>query len=246
MLQRGNTNGSSPRISRRTRDNSTLTLTHTLNHDLKLAHYKTKMAPKFLILKTCAISLTTSFPRRCSLTKTQRMFQFCNRCVKGCASSFAITEEMFKKRLSKVKKNGAPGPDNVTKLVLSELEDVVALPLTIIFNKSLSSGEVPEEWKIANVTPVFKKGSRTLSENYRPISLTSVVCKFLEVKLLSLTSLNTACFTTWLCKPSIVSNQPPGILRGNYHIASPGPQHRCVLFRLFEGVRSCPTSVTSC
>ena len=90
------------------------------------------MTPKFLILQACAIDLTTSSPRcSCALTKTQRMFQFHNRCVRG---TIAITEEMFKKRLSKVKKNGAPGPNNVTKLVLSELEDVVALPLTIIFN----------------------------------------------------------------------------------------------------------------
>ena len=94
--------------------------------------------------------------------------------------SLLITEDMFKERLSKVKKNGAPGPDNVTKQVLSELQDAVALPLCIIFNKSLSTGEVPEDWKIANVTPVFKKGSRSLAKNYRPISLTSVVCKILE------------------------------------------------------------------
>ena len=94
--------------------------------------------------------------------------------------SFVVTEEMFKKRLSKVKKNGAPGPDKVTQQVLAELQDVVALPLCIIFNKSLNTGEVPEDWKLANVTPVFKKGSRSLAENYRPISLTSVVCKILE------------------------------------------------------------------
>ena len=95
-------------------------------------------------------------------------------------SSFVVTEEMFKKRLSKVKKNGAPGPNKITQQVLSELQDVVALPLCIIFNKSLSTGEVPEDWKIANVTPVFKKGNRSLAANYRPISLTSIVCKILE------------------------------------------------------------------
>ena len=44
----------------------------------------------------------------------------------------------------------------------------------------MSSGEVPTDWKLAHVTPVFKKGSRTLAENYRPFSLTSIVCKILE------------------------------------------------------------------
>ena len=102
--------------------------------------------------------------------------QMCNAEVE----TLSITEDMFKERLSKVKKNGAPGPDNVTQLVLAELEEVIAVPLCIIFNKSLSTGEVPEDWRIANVTPVFKKGSRSAAENYRPISLTSVVCKILE------------------------------------------------------------------
>ena len=94
--------------------------------------------------------------------------------------SLVVNEEMFKKRLSKTKQNGAPGPDKITSKILSELADVVALPLCIIFNKSIRTGEVPDDWKIANVTPVFKKGSRSLAENYRPISLTSVICKILE------------------------------------------------------------------
>ena len=94
--------------------------------------------------------------------------------------SLRVNEDTFKLQLSKVKQNGAPGPDKITSKVLTELKDVVALPLCIIFNESLRSGEVPDDWKIAHVTPVFKKGSRSLAENYRPISLTSVVCKILE------------------------------------------------------------------
>ena len=43
--------------------------------------------------------------------------------------TLTVTEEAFKKRLSITKKNGAPGPDKITQRVLSELEDVVALPL---------------------------------------------------------------------------------------------------------------------
>ena len=94
--------------------------------------------------------------------------------------SLTVNEEMFKARLSKIKQNGAPGPDKITPRILTELKDVVALPLCMIFNKSIHTGEVPSDWKIAHVTPVFKKGSRTLAENYRPISLTSIVCKILE------------------------------------------------------------------
>ena len=49
-----------------------------------------------------------------------------------------------------------------------------------MFNLSLEEGIVPLEWKDANITPLFKKGSRNKSENYRPVSLTSVICNLLE------------------------------------------------------------------
>jgi hypothetical protein len=44
----------------------------------------------------------------------------------------------------------------------------------------LRCGEVPEDWKLANVTPIFKKGKRSDPGNYRPVSLTSVCCQILE------------------------------------------------------------------
>ena len=56
----------------------------------------------------------------------------------------------------------------------------MAEPLRIIFTQSLMTGEVPEDWKAANVTPIYKKDSKQDLLNYRPISLTSVPCKLLE------------------------------------------------------------------
>ena len=52
--------------------------------------------------------------------------------------------------------------------------------LQIIFSKSLSTGTVPELWKMANVAPIYKKGSKSDPANYRPISLTCILCKTLE------------------------------------------------------------------
>ena len=50
----------------------------------------------------------------------------------------------------------------------------------MVFKLSLGEGIIPSEWKDANIMPLFKKGSRNKPENYRPVSLTSVVCKLLE------------------------------------------------------------------
>jgi hypothetical protein len=52
--------------------------------------------------------------------------------------------------------------------------------LLILFNESLSTAIIPDEWKLANVSPIFKKGCKQSLENYRPISLTSIVGKLLE------------------------------------------------------------------
>ena len=58
--------------------------------------------------------------------------------------------------------------------------DEIAPFLQFIFNQSLTTGQVPSDWKCANMTPVLKKGSKKESCNYRPVSLTSVPCKILE------------------------------------------------------------------
>jgi len=62
--------------------------------------------------------------------------------------------------------------------------DEICLPLTIIFQKSLKSGKVPYEWKIANVTPIHKKDSRSHLSNYRSMILTSQVRKLVETIVL--------------------------------------------------------------
>ena len=54
------------------------------------------------------------------------------------------------------------------------------VPILTIYCRSLASGEVPADWRTANVAPAFKKGQKYLAENYRPISLTSVCCKMME------------------------------------------------------------------
>ena len=61
-----------------------------------------------------------------------------------------------------------------------ETVEQISKPLAHVFNMSLQEEIVPLEWKEANIIPLFKKGSRNKSVNYKPVSLTSVICKLLE------------------------------------------------------------------
>ncbi|KFQ20299.1 RNA-directed DNA polymerase from mobile element jockey, partial [Mesitornis unicolor] len=80
------------------------------------------------------------------------------------------------------------GPDGMHPQVLRKLAEVIARPLSIIFGKLWATGEVPEDWRKANVTPVFKKGKKEDLENYRPVSLTSIPGKVMEHLILGAVS----------------------------------------------------------
>ena len=74
----------------------------------------------------------------------------------------------------------SPGPDSLPSRILKECTSVSSSPLCFFFNKSFSTGKLSHLWKLANITPLFKKGSKTDRNNYRQISLTSIVCKIAE------------------------------------------------------------------
>ena len=76
--------------------------------------------------------------------------------------------------------NKSPGPDGQHPLVLKELATELFIPLAIVFRKSLSEGCVPQSWKDTHVTPLFKKGKKSVRGNYRPVSLTSIIYKVIE------------------------------------------------------------------
>ena len=74
----------------------------------------------------------------------------------------------------------ALGPDGIPGRILKETAQQIAPSLTLLFDKSLRSAVVPDEWKLANVVPVFKRGIKEPIQNYRPISLLCIVSKVLE------------------------------------------------------------------
>ena len=95
-------------------------------------------------------------------------------------SDIQVTRKKVSDKIRKLRKGAAAGPDMIGATVLQELVDVVSSPLATIMRKSLDKGKVPADWRAANVTPIFKKGSKYSPGNYRPVSLTSVSCKILE------------------------------------------------------------------
>ena len=93
---------------------------------------------------------------------------------------FSISCNGILKLLQNLKPFKAAGPDRLKPLLLKELREEIAPIIQIIFERSLQTGKLPADWCRAQVTPIFKKGSKSSAANYRPISLTCILCKALE------------------------------------------------------------------
>jgi len=104
---------------------------------------------------------------------------FCGSADDRC-QDVIFSEADIAEALSRLREDKAAGPDDLSPRLLLWIKDQISYPLFLLFRKSLDEGIVPADWKLSNVSPIFKKGSRTLAENYRLVSLTSVICKLFE------------------------------------------------------------------
>ena len=95
-------------------------------------------------------------------------------------SYFDVTVEMVQYELKKLNINKSCGPDEIHPRLLTELSSHISKPIAFLLNKTIEYGKIPNDWKRAYVSPIFKKGARNRAGNYRPICLTSVVCKIME------------------------------------------------------------------
>ena len=91
-----------------------------------------------------------------------------------------ITVDKVKMKLKKLNSNKSAGPDGFYPRVIKETEEETAPHFCNIFRTSLEQRKAVRDWKLQNISPLFKKGSKDDPGNYRPISLTSVPGKMLE------------------------------------------------------------------
>ena len=105
-----------------------------------------------------------------------------------------VSANFVRHELSKLKSSKATGLDKIPAKLLKDASSVIAKPITYLINLTISSGEIPSQWKEAKVTPIFKAGKKDDENNYRPISVLPLVSKVMEravqVQLLAFFEIN--------------------------------------------------------
>ena len=124
--------------------------------------------------------LATFFSSIFTQERTQEMPTIQKGKLKGEISYCNINREDVQKKLKNLNPNKSPGPDKLHSRILKELYSVLDKPLAILFQNTLKKGKLPDEWKHAIVTAIFKKGDKRKPNNYRPVSLTCIICKIIE------------------------------------------------------------------
>lgn len=99
---------------------------------------------------------------------------------RSAISNIIFTPEKVKNAIESLKLNSSPGLDGIPAVFLKNCVETIKEPLADLLNKIISTGEFPDIWKKAIVAPIYKKGNKQHAENYRPISLTNVLCKCME------------------------------------------------------------------
>ena len=107
-------------------------------------------------------------------------FHKCQNIQYPAIGSMVITVKGIEKMLLSLNANKAAGPDELQWERLKNTAKESALLLQVIFQCSIESGAIPEAWKKATISPVYKKSDRSDPANYRPVSLTCISCKILE------------------------------------------------------------------
>ena len=122
-------------------------------------------------------------PKRLRANLPKVTYSDCGRFIDHVTSTFSftpVTESEIMKCFDSIPRNKAAGLDNLPTSVLKDTLPLIMKPLCHVLNLSLAQGTIPDAWKLARVSPIFKGGDQTDPQNYRPISVLSVLSKVLE------------------------------------------------------------------
>ena len=103
-----------------------------------------------------------------------------NKYISDIIETIDIKRHMILEAIDKLNVSKPSGPDGIHARIIKECKESFLTVFHVILKKSLNKGLLPKQWKQANVKALFKKGKRTQCSNYRPVSLTSIVCKIFE------------------------------------------------------------------
>ena len=118
-----------------------------------------------------------------------------------------LTDESVEDVLTNLNPNKAAGPDGVENKLLRECATEIAPTLCRLFRRSMDEGEIPSRWKEAHIIPIHKKGNKAIMANFRPVALTSVLCKIFE-KIVCSTIMS------FLTRNSLITPQQHGFVKG--------------------------------
>ena len=152
---------------------------------------KSKLKAKIGPLRNESGSLTCNSKEMAEILSTQYLKVFSNPNQHQChminhstttseIKDMNLTEKDLIEAISELSTNAAAGPDGFPAILLKNCKNELAIPLCILWRKSLEKGLVPDDLKKSTITPIHKGESRSIPANYRPVALTSHLIKIFE------------------------------------------------------------------
>ena len=122
-----------------------------------------------LHLLKCQKNLTSTFQQedKLSVPSANQMYEGSDA---DALQDVVINCDVVEKKLSSLREDQSTGVDGLMSRFLKMVSKEICKPITIIFRKTLDEGAVRDDWRTANVSPIFKKGNKGSSENYKPVS----------------------------------------------------------------------------